>query len=72
MYLFVEAYGETPQTARDAFGLIPKWLKLIVDWMYQEAAQGNEHCQRSLDQVHHALYSKDHDAIKAFYQAELC
>jgi len=71
MYLFVEAYGETSQTARDAFGLIPERLKSMVDWMYQEAAQGNEHCQRSLDQGHHALYLKDHDAIKAFYQAEL-
>ena len=71
MYLFVEAYGETSQTARNAFGLIPERLESMVNWMYQEAAQGNEHCQRSLDQGHHALYLRDHDAIKAFYQAKL-
>jgi hypothetical protein len=44
----------------------------MVNWMYQEAGQGNQQCQRSLDEGHHALYLKDHDAIKIFYQKELC
>ena len=72
MYLFVEAYGEPSQTARNAFGLIPERLKSMVNWMYQEAGQGNQQCQRSLDEGHHALYLEDHDAIKIFYQKELC
>jgi thiamine kinase-like enzyme len=51
----------------DGFGDLSRLLSLL-DWMYKEAAAGNEGCKQNLRDKHHELYSRDVRALTTLHE----
>ena len=49
--------------------LLPRRLLSLLDWMYKEAAAGNEGCKQNLRDKHHELYLRDIRALTTLHEA---
>ena len=64
--LFVDAYGGSRADLLEAVEMIPKRLGFIVEWMHQQADEGNQLCKQNLRDGHHELYLRDMVALADF------
>jgi hypothetical protein len=56
---FFDAYGASREQMIAAVEILPRRLLSLLDWMYREAAAGNEGCKQNLRDKHHELYLRD-------------
>ena len=56
---FFEAYGASREEMIESVKLLPRRLLSLLDWMYKEAAAGNEGCKQNLQDKHLELYLRD-------------
>jgi len=67
--MFFEAYGASRAEMIASVKLLPRRLLSLLDWMYKEAAAGNEGCKRNLQDKHHELYLRDIRALTTLHEA---
>ena len=67
--LFFDAYGTNRQETIESVRLLPRRLLSLLDWMYKEAAAGNEGCKQNLRDKHHEFYLRDIRALSALHEA---
>jgi hypothetical protein len=67
--LFFEAYGGGHDEMISSVRLLPRRLLSLLDWMYKEAAAGNQGCIQNLRDKHHELYLRDIRALTTLHEA---
>lgn len=69
LHTFFEAYGASREEMIASVKLLPRRLLSLLDWMYKEAAAGNEGCKQNLRDKHHELYLRDIRALTTLHEA---
>jgi Ser/Thr protein kinase RdoA (MazF antagonist) len=67
--IFFDTYEASREERIAAVRLLPRRLLALLDWMYQEAANGNAGCVQNLRDKHHELYLRDIRALTWLYEA---